>query len=595
MTNLAWLSRTRDIGRLYELLPFRLRALVRSRESGLVAVAAAIGVASALCVAAMGSFVQLLHQALFGIGAAERLSTMVNLVWWRALIVPVLGGLILAFLTVGLAKRFKWRLADAIEANALYGGRLSLRGSLLITVQTLVSTGFGASVGLEAGYTQICSAVGSWIGQKLAARRADIRILVAAGAAGAIAAAFESPLAGAFYGFEVVLGTYSVGAFAPVAVSALSSSLIASKLMGHAGLVRSSLVGTLHATGLVHVVLIALLASGASILLMRGVAFAERTFATSPIPARLRPALGGLVVGGLALITPQVLSAGHGALSLDIGAKMSVAALAGLLALKSLASIVSLGAGFRGGLFFATLLLGSLLGHLYADVAADLGPAWTIDPVVASLAGMSAFGTGVVGAPLTMTFITLDASAALWITVAAFVASIIASLVVREMFGFSFATWRFHLRGETIRGPQDVGWVRELTVAKLMRPDVRTMRADVTIKKARKLFPLGSTKQVALESEDQRYVGLVSVVDLHTSEEVNGEAVDGFAGQRDTVLFPWMNIAEALEVFRASEADALVVLDGPATRKIVGLVSEAHALRRYGEELDRRNKEMVSR
>jgi hypothetical protein len=91
----------------------------------------------------------------------------------------MLGGLVLALIGLYFARRVKGQqLADAIEANALYGGRVSFRGSLLISIQTLLSNGFGGSVGLEAGYTQICSMFGSHVGQRLAARRNDMRLLV---------------------------------------------------------------------------------------------------------------------------------------------------------------------------------------------------------------------------------------------------------------------------------------------------------------------------------------------------------------------------------------------------------------------------------
>ena len=124
----------------------------------------------------------------------------------------------------------KGQLADAIEANALYGGRVSFRGSLLISIQTLLSNGFGGSVGLEAGYTQICAAFSSHIGRRLAARRNDMRLLVACGAAGAISAAFSAPLAGAFYAFEVVLGAYTSAGLVPVIASAVSAWLVARQL-----------------------------------------------------------------------------------------------------------------------------------------------------------------------------------------------------------------------------------------------------------------------------------------------------------------------------------------------------------------------------
>ena len=131
---------------------------------------------------------------------------------------PAFGGLALGL--VGLASPVcrPRRAVDPIEANALYGGRMSLNDSLIVVLQTIMSNGVGASIGLEAGYTQIGSAVASRLGRMFRVRRNDLRVLVGCGAAGAIAGAFNAPLTGAFYAFELVIGTYTLGTFAPVAV-----------------------------------------------------------------------------------------------------------------------------------------------------------------------------------------------------------------------------------------------------------------------------------------------------------------------------------------------------------------------------------------
>jgi CIC family chloride channel protein len=130
---------------------------------------------------------------------------------------------------LGLVLVARWRPlreVDPIEANALHGGRMSLRGSLNVVLQTVWSCGVGASVGLEAGYTQLGGGIASRIGQAFHLRRQDLRILVGCGTAGAIAGAFGAPLAGAFYGFELVIGTYSVAGLTSVGIAALTGYLV---------------------------------------------------------------------------------------------------------------------------------------------------------------------------------------------------------------------------------------------------------------------------------------------------------------------------------------------------------------------------------
>src|SRR6202011_413082 len=173
--------------------------------------------------------------------------------------------------------------------------------------------------------------------------------------------------------------------------------------------------------------------------------------------------------------------------------------------LKAIASVVSLGSGFRGGLFFATLFLGALGGQLFAAGFDLIWPGLDLDPNVYAVIGMSALSASVIGGPLTMSFIALESTGNLWLTTAVLVAVILSTQITRELFGYSFATWRLHLRGETIRSAADVGWLRDLTVGRLMRPAVTTVSADMPIEEFRGKFPLGSKTQVVAVDGTGRY------------------------------------------------------------------------------------------
>ena len=261
-----------------------------------------------------------------------------------------------------------------------------------------------------------------------------------------------------------------------------------------------------------------LLAAIFGIIVMRGVAACELLFTRLRVKPALRPMVGGALVGLLAMVSPQVMSSGHGALHLTGIFKLPLQMIATIFVLKTLASIVSLGSGFRGGLFFASLLLGALGGQLFAVGLAALWPGSHPDPDAYAIIGLSALSVSVIGGPLTMTFIALETTGDLWLTTAVLIAVIISMQVTREFFGYSFATWRFHLRGETIRSAADVGWIRDLTVGQMMRADVRTVPAETPISAFREAFPLGSTNQVIAVDEDGRYAGMVLVPEAHAAD-----------------------------------------------------------------------------
>jgi len=573
--------------------PRRLRAFVRAHETSLVVLAAMIGTIGGLVVLAMSVAVAALHALLFNISITERLSSQPSIETLRAVLVPSIGGLLLG---VALLLLLRWRPAreiDPIEANALYGGRMSFRGSVIVALQTTWSSGVGASVGLEAGYTQLASGLAASLGRGFALRRADQRIMVGCGAAAAISGAFGAPLAGAFYAFELVIGGYTPASLTPVGVAAVAGYFVTHGFEALSLGVSIGPVGDVVGRDLALAALLGGLAALFGILIMRGVALCEMGLAMTALWPPLRPALGGLAVGLLALVTPQVMSSGHGALHFSGLVSMPLQIIAGVFVLKALASIASLGSGFRGGLFFATLFMGALGGRLFADGVDLVWPGLGLDPNVYAVIGMSALSASVIGGPLTMSFIALESTGNLWLTTAVLVAVIISTMITRELFGYSFATWRFHLRGETIRSAADVGWIRDLTVQRLMRPDVATVDAGIGLEEFRVKFPLGSKTQVVAVDATGRYVGLAVVAEAHAPDIDAVRGLIGILHHRDVVLHPVMNIREAIAVFDAAEAESLAVVETDGERRPVGILTEAHAMRRYAEESDKRRREAI--
>jgi len=555
--------------------------------------AALVGAFAGLVVSAKSTGVDVLHHLFFHLDPGARLSGLPKLDPLVAISVPLAGGLIFGIARQLIARWRPEREIDPIEANALHGGRMSLLGSIIVAAETVWSSGVGASVGLEAGYTQFASGIASRVGMAFRLRRADLRILVGCGAAGGIAGAFGAPLAGAFYGFELIIGGYTPNSLAPVAAAALVGYLVAQALVpAEIGVVPPENM-SVATHDLVIAALIGVLCATAGILIMRGVALCEALFVRLKLPLVLHTTIGGLLVGLLAMMAPQVMSSGHGALHFSGILQLSLWTVALLFVLKIAASVVSLGSGFRGGLFFSSLLIGALGGHLLAVALATIWPSGHFDTNAYAVIGMSGLSAAVIGGPLTMTFIALETTGDLWLTTAVLIAVIISSQVTREAFGYSFATWRFHLRGEAIRSAADVGWMRDLTVGKMMRHDVRTVPVTMTIAAFREAFPPGSPAHVVAVDEEGRYVGMVPVAEAHAAEVALEKSVKDILRYSDAMLMPVMTIKEAVLVFDRAEAEALAVVDSYLDRRVIGLLTEAFALRRYAAELERRRQEMI--
>jgi CIC family chloride channel protein len=564
-----------------------VRSIFRSSEAALILLSVGIGIVAGLLTLGIHDTAHLVQSLVYGV-SSESLSASTDIAPLRLLALPV-GGLLL-----GIVSRFavrRWRTpVDIVEANALHGGVIPWRDTLLVCLQTLFSNGVGASVGLEAAYGQAGGGFASFVGNWLRVRRGDLRTLVGAGGGAAVGAAFGAPLAGAFYAFEIVLGAYTPAAIAPVGAACISAVLLV-RVLGSEAYV-TALPGARAITTLDYL-LYAVLGVACAIIaiaIMRAVTMIDAKVRSSPLPEEWRPAIGGVILIPLALITPQALSAGHGALHIDLGAQVALRFILLALVVKTLASTVSLGFGFRGGLFFASLFIGSLVGQLFAGAVAHVPGFPPLDPSDAALVGMAAMGVAIVGGPMTMSMLVLETTHDFALTGVAVVAGLCASTIVRETFGFSFSTWRLHTRGETIRSARDIGWVRNLTAGKMMQRSPETVAATASVAEFRRRFPLGSTGRVVVVDSADCYLGLIDTVRAFDPGLDENLEVGALAISDDPTLRPSDDVRSVMLSFDQSEAPYLAVIGDDGS--LLGTLSERFVHRRYAEEVEKAQKEM---
>jgi CIC family chloride channel protein len=560
---------------------------LRDSDLFLLVLAVGAGAAAGLGVVLIDWLLALIRQFAFGLPADGHLSD-IHLGLARLLMMPVLGGVLVGLLSTLLRRWRQREVVDAIEANALWGGRMSVGDSLGLVALTLLSGGFGASVGLEAAYTQLGAALASRFGRWAELRRDDVRTLVGCGAAGAIAAAFNAPLTGAFYAFELIIGAYTLQTLAPVGMAALTGALVVRGLVGSNPIFvlwhEIRILGPDYPIFFV----VGLASAGLGILVMKGVTSTEALFRSLAVPRWARPAIGGLLIGAMALAFPQILGGGHGGIMHALNSGFDLPFLAGLIVAKIVASAVSIGSGFRGGLFSTSLFLGSLFGSFIGLLLAKLVPYFEPDPLVYALVGMGSVAAAIVGGPMTMIMIVLETTGDFNATIGVMVGVVTAAIGVRHWFGYSFATWRFHLRGLAIRSPEDVGWINELLVGPMMRRDPAVIAAELPVEELRRRFPPGSTRLVSVLNDRGGLCGVVDPVESGTeaSPEAN-RTVGDIASEPAAFLLPSDNLRTALDRFSKAAQETIPVIDNPRDRRVIGYLSEAYALRRYAHELER--------
>jgi CIC family chloride channel protein len=584
-------TRLHTVRRFWRVLFANLQRDIRSSEVAQIFLCALIGAVVGALTNYLRLLVELLHKIIFLLPKHVTLSEGIATNHWRLLFVPAIGGLALGIAAI-LARRFRsGDIVDPVEANALHGGRMSIRDSAWLTAITLLSNASGASLGMEAGYSQSGAAVFSSLSRYFRLRREDQRIFVTAGAGAAIAAAFNAPLAGAFYGFELILGSYTPRALAPVAVASVCATLMQRTLNTPQPLFSIGGPIMLHNSSYVLFGVMGVLAAGIGILAMQGVTWSERGLRALKVPDWLRPVAGGIVLSMLALYYPQVLGSGHGAIQYHLDVQWALVPLLALLVVKLVASAVSVGSGFRGGLFSSSLFLGCLFGGAFLKIATYFWPVLASQETAFLLVGMGSIAAAIVGAPLTMVFLVLEATGDFPVTLGVLTGVVTASTIVRLTFGYSFSTWRFHVRGIGIRGAHDVGWIGDLTVSRLMRSDPKIVRSDMTLRALREKYPPGATKSVFCADPEGHYLGVVDMAAVHDpqfDEAIDVALVADLVDRKKATLLPFENVRTALSRFEDTQTESLPVLSARADPRIIGYLTEAYAFRRYTQELERR-------
>ncbi len=564
---------------------------LRSNELAQIVLCGLLGGCVGAGVAIIRTGVLLLHRIDFAIGGSSLLSAGLDISRTRIMIIPALGGLILGALAL-LARRYRaTEIVDPVEANALYGGRMSLWDSIRLTASTMISNASGASLGMEAGYTQLGSGIFSTIGGYFRLRRADLRIFVTAGAAASIAAAFNAPLAGTFYGYELILGSYTPVALAPVAVAAVCGALVQRGLGDAQPLFAVPGATPIDLRSYAIFGLMGVLAALVSILSMTAVTWVERGARRAGVVEWLRPCLGGVVLSAVALSYPQVLGSGHGGIQYHFEHQWPLVVMIALLAAKIFASAISVGSGFRGGLFSSSLFLGCIFGAVCNAIAAMIDPSFALERPAFLLVGMGATAAGIIGAPFTMVFLVLEATGDFPVTIGVLISVITSATIVRMLFGYSFATWRFHVRGLGLKGAHDIGWIADLTVARLMRSDPKLVPTDMVLRALREKYPPGSATRVFAVAPDGAYAGWLDMAEVHDpqiDDAVDQGVVADLVRQPQIYLLPTENVRTALARFEEAQSESLPVLASRADPHVIGYMTEAYALRRYTQELERR-------
>jgi CIC family chloride channel protein len=377
---------------------------------------------------------------------------------WPVLLIPAAGGLLVGIvLKLGRAEQGFHGVIEVLDAILRRGGDIPLVPAFVRGFSTILTVGFGGSGGPEAPIVHMGSSLGSAAGRWVEAPPEMLRVLVAAGAAGGVGAAFNAPLAGVIFSLEVILVDFAAHAFSLVVIASVTAAVVARSLLGGRVFFNVPVFGLGSSKELALYAALGLAAAVLGKLFMVSMSSIEHGLerALSFAPRWLRPALGGLLVGALGFFVPQVMGSGHEGVQQAIDGNVPALLCLLFIAGKILATGFTLGSGGSGGVFLPVLFVGALLGEGLGLAAHNhLSPA--IQPGALAVGGMAAVFAAAFHAPITAILILFETTRDYQLILPFMLSSVLASLLSHRLHPESMNTLRLSrlgVRRETPAAP----------------------------------------------------------------------------------------------------------------------------------------------
>ncbi len=520
--------------------------------------------------------IELVHGAAYGVAAG-----------WLALLVPAVGGLLVGLLAQYFIGDEKLHgTAGIMQAVALSGGRLRYQKAPVKTLAAILSIGAGASVGPEDPSVQIGANLGSMFGQLFHLSDDRLRTLVAAGAASAIAAAFNAPIAGVFFALEIVLGEIGGSALGMVLVAAVTSAVFTQAVSGSSPAFQTPAYSFKSAWELVLYLCLGLLAGPLAALYVRLLYVLQDFFHGWHFPISLKTAAAGLLVGLAGFLFPQALGVGYATIGEVLNKNdLAVGLLLALVLAKTFLTPLSLGGGFFGGVFAPSLFIGAALGGAFGGLAVGLFPGLGLAPPAFALVGMAAVLAGAVHAPLTAVILLFEMTNDYHIILPLMVAVAVSTLLSQVIQQDSVYALGLARHGIRLDRGRDVEVMGAITVGEAMQINTDVLPESMKLTEAAEMLARTRHHGLPVVDEDGLMCGIFSVQDL---ERPNCETVGEACTRAVEVAYPDESLNMALRRMSRRDVGRLPVVARSHPRQIIGVLRRADIIHAYDIALTRR-------
>jgi len=511
------------------------------------------------------------------------------------IILPAIGGILVGLLTYYFAKETKGHgVPEVMTAVTLHGGKIRPIVAGVKALASAICIGSGGSAGKEGPIIQIGSTVGSTISQKLGLTPYQTKVLVTCGAAGGIAAIFNTPIAGVLFAIELILRELKLKSLTAIIISAVFATITAQVLLKYLGVEATYIFFLPQYTlktpvEILFYLLLGLVAGFVAILFTKSLYGVEDIFEKIKTPEFVKPAIGGLFVGFIGLVlylstgNPYVFGIGFETMDLLFGNQIVFAAIFALIFLKIIATSLTLGSGGSGGVFTPALFIGSMTGAAFGTVIHKIFPSLTATYEAYAIVGMGAVFAGGSNAILTAIVLVFEMTGNYTIILPVMLACVVSTSFYKFYMEDTIYTVKLRHRGIIIEQEMDVNQMKTIKVKNIMKTDVENVSEDLSLLKlSEKIIDTGHMAFPVVRHQN-KLIGIVTHSDfdkIGEKDHTNLKVKDVMTDELITVQ-PDDTLEDVLIKTENEELSHFPVVDPTDPGIIVGFFTKGDIIRAY--------------
>jgi len=503
---------------------------------------------------------------------------------------PMIGGLLIFPLLRWFGDDLKGGFSAFLERVNLRGAKLRLRPIFTRGFGAAITLGTGGSAGQEGPIAMIGGAIGSQFGQLFKMSGDRLKVLVACGAAAGVAATFNAPIAGVFFAQEIVLlAAFELSSFTSIVIASGMATVVSRALLGNTSELYAPTYVVNSSWELVLYVLLGLLIGALAAMFIDVHFRIKDRLAALEMPRLAKPIFGGLLVGLIGCIFPQIFGNGYEFINDVLLGSQTWYLLAALVLTKAVATSITLGSGLPGGLFAPCLYLGAVAGGSFGHLAVKFLPGMQIAPGAYALVGMGAFLAAATHAPMTAIFLLFEITDSYEVIIPIMLSCVIGTAVARHFKQDSLETVELSRLGIDLEAGKERNIMKSLSVAEVMVREVEAIPEYMTLRQFTRFIETTQHTNFPLVNSDGELTGIISVQDfmgvVFEPALMDLVVVKELATTDVITVHQDENLDQAMRKIGYRNIEQLPVVDRETHRQLVGIISRRDMVSAYNRAL----------